>query len=153
FEKAKEGNGQFVAVSGEPGIGKSRLISTFCNLLPNVSTRVLSLQCSSYHLNSPWYPFIRHLHDVMAISYDALPTTKLQNLESVVSNRVSEKRGSIVPLLAALLSIPIDGHYPPLELTPQQQKRLTFSAMLELLRAQTQRQPVILICEDIHWAD
>jgi len=153
FEKAKEGNGQFVAISGEPGIGKSRLISTFCNLLPNVSTRVLSLQCSSYHLSSPWYPVIRHLHDVMGISYDALPTTKLQNLESFVSDRVSEKRGSIVPLLAALLSIPIDGHYPPLELTPQQQKRLTFFAMLELLRAQTQRQPVILICEDIHWAD
>jgi class 3 adenylate cyclase/ABC-type lipoprotein export system ATPase subunit len=153
FEKAKVGNGQFVAISGEPGIGKSRLISTFCNLLPSDSTRVLSLQCSSYHLSSPWYPVVRHLHDVMGVGYDALPATKLQNLESFVSDRVSEKRESIVPLLAALLGIPIDGHYPPLELTPQQQKRRTFSAMLELMRAQSQRQPVILVCEDIHWAD
>jgi hypothetical protein len=91
FEKAKEGNGQFVAISGEPGIGKSRLVSTFCNLLPSDSTRVLSLQCSSYHLSSPWYPVVRHLHDVMGISYDALPATKLQNLESFVRDRVSEK--------------------------------------------------------------
>jgi predicted ATPase len=89
----------------------------------------------------------------MGVGYDALPATKLQNLESFVSDRVSEKRESIVPLLAALLGIPIDGHYPPLELTPQQQKRRTFSAMLELMRAQSQRQPVILVCEDIHWAD
>jgi predicted ATPase len=103
--------------------------------------------------SSPWYPVVRHLHDVMGVGYDALPATKLQNLESFVSDRVSEKRESIVPLLAALLGIPIDGHYPPLELTPQQQKRRTFSAMLELMRAQSQRQPVILVCEDIHWAD
>jgi predicted ATPase/class 3 adenylate cyclase len=152
FERAKEGNGQSVTVSGEPGIGKSRLISTFCNLQPG-DNRVLSLQCSSYHMSSPWYPVIRHLYDVMGIGNDTLPATKLQNLESFVSDRVSEKRGSIVPLLAALLGIPIDGHYPPLELTPQQQKRRTFSAMLELLRSQSQRQPVILVCEDIHWAD
>jgi predicted ATPase len=111
------------------------------------------LQCSSYHLSSPWYPVVRYLHDVMGVGYDALPATKLQNLGSFVSDRVSEKRESIVPLLAALLGIPIDGHYPPLELTPQQQKRRTFSAMLELMRAQSQRQPVILVCEDIHWAD
>jgi predicted ATPase/class 3 adenylate cyclase len=153
FEKAKEGNGQFVAVVGEPGIGKSRLISTFCNLLPSDKTRVLSLQCSSYHLSSPWYPVVRHLHDVMGIGYDARPATKLQNLELFVADRLSEKRESIVPLLATLLNIPIDGHYPPLELTPHQQKRRTFSAFLELLRAQSQRQTVVLVCEDIHWAD
>src|SRR5262245_9647249 len=153
FEKAKEGNGQFVAVAGEPGIGKSRLISTFCNLLPSDNTRVLSLQCSSYHLSSPWYPVVRHLHDVMGIRYDARPATKLQNLELFVADRVGEKRESIVPLLAALLNIPVDGHYPPLEFTPHQQKRRTFSAILELLRAQSQRQTVILVCEDIHWAD
>jgi class 3 adenylate cyclase/predicted ATPase/ABC-type lipoprotein export system ATPase subunit len=153
YEKAKGGNGQFVAISGEPGIGKSRLISTFCNLLPSDSSRVLSLQCSSYHLSSPWYPIVRHLHDVLGIGYDASPATKLKNLELFVNDRISEKRASIVPLLAALLDIPVDGHYPPLELTPQQQKRRTFAAMFELLRAQSEHQPVVLLCEDIHWAD
>lgn len=153
YEKAIGGHGQFVAVSGEPGIGKSRLITTFCNLLPSDSTRVLSLQCSSYHVSSPWYPFVRHLHDVLGVRYDASPATKLNNLEMFVSDRVREERASIVPLLAALLGISVDERYPPLELTPQQQKRQTFSAVSELLRAQSQRQPVVLVCEDIHWAD
>ena len=153
YEKAKGGHGQFVAVSGEPGIGKSRLITTFCNVLPSDSTRVLTLQCSSYHVSSPWYPFVRHLHDVLDVRYDASPATKLKNLEMFVSDRVSEERASIVPLLAALLGISVDERYPPLELTPQQQKRQTFSAVFELLHAQSQRQPVVLVCEDIHWAD
>ena len=153
YEKAKRGNGHFVAVSGEPGIGKSRLVTTFCNLLPSDSSRILSLQCSSYHLNSPWYPVIRHLHDMLGISYDARPEKKLKNLETFVNDRISEKRTTIVPLLASLLDISIEGHYPLLELTPQQQKRQTFHAMFELLRAQSQRQPVVLVCEDIHWAD
>ena len=153
FEKAKQANGQFVTVSGEPGVGKSRLITTFCNLLPSDKTRVLSLQCSSYHLNSPWYPVVRHLHDVLGISYDAHPATKLRNLELFVSDRISENRASIVPLLAAVLGIPINAHYPSLEMTPQQQKRRTFSAILELLRAQSQRQPLVVVCEDIHWID
>jgi predicted ATPase/class 3 adenylate cyclase len=153
FEKAKGGNGQTIAVCGEPGIGKSRLITTFCNLLPRDSCRVLSFQCSSYHLSSPWYPVIRHLNDVLGIGQDAGPAQKLQNLEMFISDRVGEKRASIVQLLAALLDIPLDGHYPPLELTPQQQKRRTFSAMLELLRIQSERQLLILVCEDIHWMD
>src|SRR5262245_24013065 len=154
FDKAKGANGQFVTISGEPGVGKSRLVTTFCNLLTGDNIRTLSLQCSSYHLSSPWYPVVRHLHDVLGIGYDANPATKLRNLEMFVSDRVGgEKCASIVPLLASLLSIPTEGHYPPLELTPQQQKRQTFLAMLELLRAQSQRQPVILVCEDIHWID
>lgn len=91
YEKAKDGHGQFVAVSGEPGIGKSRLITTFCNLLPSDSTRVLTLQCSSYHVSSPWYPFVRHLHDVLDVRYDASAATKLKNLEMFVSDRVQRR--------------------------------------------------------------
>jgi predicted ATPase len=89
----------------------------------------------------------------LGIGYDASPATKLRNLEMFIGDSLGEKRVSIVPLFAALLGIPVDGHYPPLELTPQQQKRRTFSAMFELLRAQSERQPVVLVCEDIHWAD
>src|SRR5262249_11910734 len=93
------------------------------------------------------------VHDVLDISYDAGAASKLKSLEMFVNDRASDKSTSIVPLLAALLNIPVNGHYPPLELTPQQQKRQTFAAMLELLRAQSQHQPIVLVCEDIHWAD
>ena len=153
FGKAKAGKGQFVAISGEPGIGKSRLITTFRRQLPRDSCRPLLFQCSSYHTSSPWYPVIRHLEDALDVSYDAPSSLKLQKLEALMDDVPHKKRALIVPLLASLLGIPTDPHYPPLDLTPQIQKQRTFAAMLELLLAQSERQPILLICEDIHWID
>jgi class 3 adenylate cyclase/predicted ATPase/ABC-type lipoprotein export system ATPase subunit len=153
FEKAKAGHGQLVAISGEPGIGKSRLVNTFRHQMPPGSCRVFLFQCSSYHLSSPWYPVIRHVDDVLGSGYEARGSTKLERLEALIDDISPASRASIVPLLGPLLGIPTEGHYPPLELTPQQQKQRTFLAMLEMLRAHCEQQPVILIAEDIHWMD
>jgi class 3 adenylate cyclase/predicted ATPase/ABC-type lipoprotein export system ATPase subunit len=153
FEKAKAGQGQLVAVSGEPGIGKSRLVNSFRHQMDPGSCRVFSFQCSSYHRSSPWYPVIRHIDDVLGSAYEARGATKLQRLEALIDDISRERRASIVPLLAPLLGISTEGHYPPLELTPQQQKQRTFLTMVELLRSHCEQQPVILICEDIHWID
>jgi class 3 adenylate cyclase/predicted ATPase/ABC-type lipoprotein export system ATPase subunit len=153
FAKAKTGQGQLVAISGEPGIGKSRLVNTFRHQMPPGSCRVFLFQCSSYHLSSPWYPVIRHVDDVLGSGYEARGSTKLERLEALINDISPTRRTSIVPLLGPLLGIPTEGHYPPLELTPQQQKQRTFMAMLEMLRAHCEQQPVILIAEDIHWMD
>ncbi len=153
FEKARAGYGQLVAVSGEPGIGKSRLVNSFRHQLDRDSCRVFSFQCSSYHRSSPWYPVIRHIDDVLGTGYEARGTTKLQRLEALIDDISHEKRASIVPLLAPLLGISTEGHYAQLDLTPQQQKQRTFLAVVELLRSYCEQQPVILICEDIHWID
>src|SRR5262249_11969963 len=110
-------------------------------------------QCSSYHTNSPWYPVIRHLEDALGIGYGASPSLKLEKLEALINEYLSEQRLSVVPLLAALLSIPTGDCYPPLELTPQQQKKRTFDALLDLVRVQSQEMPVVLIVEDSHWID
>lgn len=153
FEKAKTGHGQLVAISGEPGIGKSRLVNTFRHQMPPGSCRVFLFQCSSYHLSSPWYPVIRHVDDVLGSGYEARGSTKLERLEALIDDISPARRALIVPLLGPLLGISTEGHYPPLELTPQQQKQRTFLAMLEMLRAHCEQQPVILIAEDIHWMD
>jgi class 3 adenylate cyclase/tetratricopeptide (TPR) repeat protein/ABC-type lipoprotein export system ATPase subunit len=153
FEKAKTGQGQLVAVSGEPGIGKSRLVNTFRHQMPPGTCRVFLFQCSSYHLSSPWYPVIRHVDDVLGSGYEARGSNKLERLEALIDDISPTKRTSIVPLLAPLLGIPTEGQYPPLELTPQKQKQRTFLAMVEMLRAHCEQQPVILIAEDIHWID
>ncbi|HET7911108.1 MAG TPA: AAA family ATPase [Pseudolabrys sp.] len=153
FDKARTGQGQLVAVSGEPGIGKSRLVNSFRHQLPPGSARVFLFQCSSYHLSSPWYPVIRHVDDVLGSGYEARGSTKLERLEVLIDDISRTRRASIVPLLAPLLGISTEGHYPPLELTPQQQKQRTFLAMIEMLRAHCAQQPVILIAEDIHWID
>jgi class 3 adenylate cyclase/predicted ATPase len=153
FAKAKTGRGQLVAVSGEPGIGKSRIVNTFRHQMPPGSCRVFLFQCSSYHLSSPWFPVIRHIDDVLGSGYEARGSTKLARLEALIDDIAPTRRASIVPLLGPLLGISTEGHYPPLELTPQQQKQRTFLAMLEMLRAHCAQQPVILIAEDIHWID
>jgi class 3 adenylate cyclase/predicted ATPase len=153
FEKAKHGFRQIVTISGEPGIGKSRLIVAFRQQLAGESCRTLLFQCSSYHANSPWYPVIRHLEDALGIGYDASPSLKLQKLEALIDEYVTEQRISAVPLLAALLAIPTGDRYPAGELTPQQQKKRTFDALLDLVRAQSEQAPLILIVEDIHWMD
>jgi class 3 adenylate cyclase/predicted ATPase len=153
FEKAKTGHGQLVAVSGEPGIGKSRLVNSFRHQMAAGSCRVFSFQCSSYHLSSPWYPVIRHIDDVLGSGYEARGADKLQRLEALVDDISSKRRAAVVPLLAPLLGISTEGRYAPLDLTPQQQKQRTFAAMIELLRAHSEQQPVILIAEDIHWID
>jgi len=153
FEKAKAGHAQLVAVSGDPGIGKSRLVSSFLHQLDRGNCRVFSFQCSSYHRSSPGYPIIRHVDDVLGSGYEARGANKLQRFEALVDDISSKERASIVPLLAPLLGISTEGHYPPLELTPQQQKQRTFLTIIELLRSHCERQPVILVCEDLHWID
>jgi class 3 adenylate cyclase len=81
FEMAKHGEGQVVTISGEPGIGKSRLILALRPQLAGERCRTLLFQCSSYHANSPWYPVIRHLEDNLRIGYGASPSLKLQKLK------------------------------------------------------------------------
>ena len=153
FGKAKAGDGRLVTISGEPGIGKSRLVAAFRQRLAGETFRALTFQCSSYHRSSPWYPIIRHLEDAAGIGQGSPPFDKLQLLEALIGRRLSDARQEIVPLLAALLSIPTGDRYPAPELTPQQQKRRTLAALLALFRAEAERQPVIVIFEDLQWID
>jgi class 3 adenylate cyclase len=152
FDSAKRGEGQLVAISGEPGIGKSRLIAAFRSRLVGENIQSLLLQCSSYHTSSPWYPVIRHLEDATGIGHGMVPSLKLEKLEGWIG-QFNVDRETIVPTLAALLSVPTGHRYAPLALTPQQQKKRTFAALVELVRAQIARQVVILVCEDVHWMD
>ena len=131
YDKAKAGAGRLVTISGEPGIGKSRLVAAFRERLAGDGFRALTFQCSSYHTSSPWYPIIRHLEDAAGIGHGNPPHVKLQLLAALVGRLMSEQQQQeIVPLLAALLSIPTDERYPTPELMPQQQKRRTLAALV-----------------------
>lgn len=152
FDEAKRGQSQLVAISGEPGIGKSRLIREFCKRSAGESFHTLQFQCASYCTSSPWHPIIRHLENAAGIGHETAPAPKLKKLESWI-DQFGGDRQSVVPLLAALLSIPTGPGYPPLALTPQQQKRRTFDALIGWVRRQAARQAIILVCEDVHWID
>src|SRR5215472_2721826 len=152
YTKAKRGKGQVVLVSGEPGIGKSRLIMALRDRLAGERYGFLSFQCSSYHTSSALHPVIHYLEHVAGIARDTAPALRLDSLEAFVRRQSAEAK-SIVPLLAVLLSIPTRDRYTPPELTPEQLKSRTFSALLALLQASTEQQPLILVFEDVHWAD
>ena len=152
YGKAKRGKGQIVLISGEAGMGKSRLILALRTRLAEERYGFIPFQCSSYHTTSALHPIIHYLEQAAAISRDSATAVKLNALEDLV-RRTTEQTELIVPPLAALLSIPAGDKYPRRELSPEQLKNQTFSALLGLLQASAERQPAILVFEDVHWAD
>ena len=151
YRKASHGHGQLVLLSGEPGIGKSRLVMALREKLGADTHNLISLQCSSYHTKSALYPLMRYLERAAGITPDIEPSAKLDRLRALVDQ--SGQPIETVPLLAALLSIPTGDEFPALALTPVQQKRQTFNALLALLESQTTQAPGLLIFEDVHWID
>jgi class 3 adenylate cyclase/predicted ATPase len=153
YDKAKRGGGQLITISGEPGIGKSRLIVAFGDRLKGSAHCPSPFQCSSYHTSSPWYPIVRYLEDAADIAPDTPSPLRLERLAAFVDRYLPEQHEAIVPLFATLMSIPTGDRYAPLALTPQQQKNQIFAAIIHLVQAQSRGQPVILVFEDVHWID
>jgi predicted ATPase len=111
------------------------------------------LRCSPYHTHSTLYPVIEHLQRWLSWRRDETPEVKLDTLDRVLQAS-GLAPNEIAPLLAALLSVPLpNGRYPPLLLSPPQQRQQTLDALVAWLLAETERQPVLAVWEDLHWAD
>jgi class 3 adenylate cyclase/predicted ATPase len=152
FWTAERCEGQVVLISGEPGIGKSRLVMALVQLLREAAS-VLSFQCSPYHTSSAWHPVIRYLEDAAGMEPEDPPALKLQKLQTLIGRHLPRESGDIVMVLAALMKVPTDNCHVRTELTPQQLKMRTFAALLALFRAHARGRPAILVFEDAHWID
>ena len=151
WHQAREGEGRVVLISGEPGIGKSRLAQTLRERIAGEDYASLRYQCSPYHLHSPLYPVIRHIEAMAGLTRDDTAEEKLDKLEAFLSG-AQPHRAEVVRLFADLLALPTD-RYPALALSPQKQKERTLEALADEIEALSLRRPVLMLVEDVHWID
>ena len=146
------GAGQIVLISGEPGVGKSRLAVALAERSRGTSCTHLHYQCSPNHANSVLYPVIAHFERAAKFKADDTSEQRLDKLEELLALEAPRLQVA-APLIASLLSIPLGRRYPELTLNPTEQRRRTFAVLLERLEDLARRQPVFLLFEDMHWAD
>ena len=150
--QAQGGNGQVVLLSGEAGIGKSRLVQELKDRTSQDGATRIAFQCSPYHQNSALYPLIAHVERLLQFALDDTPQTKLDKLQQMLG-RYRFPQPDTLALFAALLSLPHPESVPPLTGSPQQQKEQTQEALVAWLVEDAAQQPVYTAWEDLHWAD
>ncbi len=151
WTEARHGEGQVVLLSGEPGIGKSRITEVLRRRLTNEPHIRLRYQCSPYYTNTAFYPIIEQLERAAGFTHDDAADTRLDKLEALLK-QAAKNISEAAPLFADLLSLPT-GRYSPLNLSPQRKKEKTFEALAEQVAGLAQHTPVLTIFEDVHWVD
>src|SRR6516164_1264894 len=152
WEQVKGGDGQVVLISGEPGIGKSRIAETLLERLGNEPHIRLRYFCSPHHQDSALYPSIAQLERAAGFERQDTDEQRLAKLEAVLAQGTNDL-SQVVPLLAELLSVPTGDRYPPLSLTPQKRKEKTLQAQLAQVEGLAARDPVLMVWEDVQWSD
>ena len=151
WSKAKIGEGQVVLLSGEPGIGKSRLTAALLESLATEPHTRLRYFCSPQHTDSALYPIISQMERAAGFAHDDQAEAKLDKLDALLTR--SRTSPQDVALLAEMLSLPNDGRYPDLELDPPQRRQKTLEALVSQIEALSRSTPVLMIFEDMHWMD
>jgi TOMM system kinase/cyclase fusion protein len=152
--QVKEGNGQVMLLSGEAGIGKSRLVQMLKEQVASEPQAWLTpCQCSPYYQNTALYPMIDLLERVaLRFEQEESPQHKLRKLEGFLA-QYGLPLAETVSLLAPLLSLPLTADYAPLPTSPEQQKQQALHALLTILLRIAAQQPVLFVMEDLHWVD
>jgi len=150
WQQAKGAEGLVVLVSGEPGIGKSRLTAALSQQIESEPHTRLRYFCSPHDQDSALYPFIGQLERAAGFARDDTTATKLDKLEALLGDRAEP---GDLSLIVEMLSLSGGERFPRLDLSPQRKKERTLAALLRQLQVLARRQPVLMIFEDLHWID
>ena len=151
WSKAMDREGQVVLLSGEPGIGKSRLIAALSERLASEPHTRLRYFCSPQHPDSALYPIISQLERAAGFTYEDSVQAKLDKLDALLARSFTPRQDAA--LTAELLSLPNDGRYPVVELLPQQRRQRTLEVLMTQIMSLSEQSPVLMIFEDAHWID
>jgi TOMM system kinase/cyclase fusion protein len=153
WEQVKSGQGQVVLLTGDAGIGKSRLVQILKEHVANQPHTCWECRSLSYFENTALFPLTDLFQRLLRFQSEETPNEKVVKLEQMLSQyRLPWEE--YVPLFASLLSLPIpEHHYPALNLSPQRQRQKTLEAVVTILLELAERQPVLFIIEDLHWTD
>jgi class 3 adenylate cyclase len=152
WQRAKAGDGQIVLMSGEPGIGKSRLAIALQDSLREEPHTRLRYFCSPHHQNSTLYPFITRLERAAGFERDDPPAIRLDKLAALLAT-AGEVTPETTALFVDLLGLENDGHCAPAPQDSQRKREMTLVALLGQLEALARQRPVLMVFEDAHWAD
>lgn len=152
WEMARQGAGQVVLISGEAGIGKSRLVRSLREALAAESPTWLFAQGSPHTRNTPLQPMANLVRQLAGLRGVDSSREQVDRLEGLL-RRHDFPLPQTVPLLAPLLSLPLEGRYPALDLPPPRQRARTMELLPELILQVAERRPIILAIEDLHWVD
>jgi class 3 adenylate cyclase/predicted ATPase len=151
WARAKAGDGQVVLISGEAGLGKSRIAAALNERLDAEAAIRLRYFCSPYHQDSALFPFVDQLGRAAGFAREDPPAAKLQKLEALLARAAPPDED--LAFIADLLSLPALERHPLPDLSPQRKKQRTLEALIRQLEGLARRQPVVMVFEDAHWID
>ena len=151
WSKAKTGEGQVVLVSGEAGIGKSRLTAALLEAITSEPHTRLRYFCSPHHTDSAFYPIIGQIGRAAGLTHEDTRQARLDKLDALLAQTSTSKQDAV--LIAELLSLQNDVRYPAPELTPEQRRQKTLEALISQVHALACAKPALMIVEDAHWTD
>ena len=152
WRRATEGEDQVALLSGEAGIGKSRILAALRERIADERHIVLRYQCSPHHVNDAFHPVAGQIWQGAQFVSGEPAAIRLDKLESFIA-RFGLESSEVAPYLASMLSIPTEGRYPPLEMAPSELKERTMSALIALFVGLTRDAPLLALIEDAHWID
>jgi class 3 adenylate cyclase/predicted ATPase len=151
WSKAQAAEGQVVLLSGEPGIGKSRLTAALLERLTAEPHTRLRYFCSTQHTDSALYPIISQIERAAGFTHDDASQVKLDKLAALLAQNFTPREDAA--LLTEMLSLPNDGRYPIFEIDPQQRRQKTLEAFTRQIETLSRSNPVLMVFEDVHWID